>query len=130
MFMAHALEHICSMSPVQVWSAHVAHLPPSSFIRRSYVGPAWGKEMYQVLRNSRLTLNHHGDISSFANNLRLFEATGVGTLLITDWKENLSEMFDIGKEVIAYRTPEECAELIRYCDGWLETSQICSYRTF
>jgi spore maturation protein CgeB len=37
-----------------------------------------------------------------------------GALLVTDWKENLHEMFELGKEVIAYRTPEECAELIRY----------------
>jgi spore maturation protein CgeB len=46
--------------------------------------------------------------------MRLYEATGVGTLLITDWKENLHELFEPGKEVIAYRTPEECGELIQY----------------
>jgi len=27
---------------------------------------------------------------------------------------NLHEIFEPGKEVIAYRTPEECAELIQY----------------
>lgn len=70
--------------------------------------------MYQILRKSKITLNHHGDIAPYANNCRLYEATGVGTLLITDWKENLHEMFDPGKEVVAYRTPEECAELIQY----------------
>jgi spore maturation protein CgeB len=70
--------------------------------------------MFQVLKNSLLTLNHHGNIPPFANNMRLFEATGVGTLLITDWKENLHEMFEPGKEVVAYRSAEECAELIRY----------------
>jgi len=108
------LEHICSMSQVQVWSSDVSNLPASSYIHRSYVGPAWGREMYQVLRNSLLTLNHHGNIPPFANNMRLFEATGIGTLLITDWKENLHEMFELGKEVIAYCSPEECAELIHY----------------
>jgi spore maturation protein CgeB len=44
----------------------------------------------------------------------LFEATGVGTLLITDWKVNLHNMFELGKEVVAYRTPEECVDLIQY----------------
>ena len=34
--------------------------------------------------------------------------------MITDWKKDLHEMFDPGKEVVAYRTPEECVELIRY----------------
>ena len=44
----------------------------------------------------------------------LFEATGVGTLLITDWKANLHEMFEPGKEVVSYRSAEECAEVIQY----------------
>jgi spore maturation protein CgeB len=78
------------------------------------MGPAWGQEMYQIIRNSKIALNHHGDIPPYANNMRLFEATGVGTLLITDWKVNLHRLFEVGKEVVVYRTPEECAELIRY----------------
>ena len=78
------------------------------------MGQAWGREMFEILDRSKITLNHHGDIFPYANNMRLFEATGVGTLLITDWKDNLGEMFVPDKEVLAYRTPEECAELIRY----------------
>ena len=31
--------------------------------------------------------------------MRLFEATGAGTLLITDWKVNLHNVFELGKEV-------------------------------
>jgi len=46
--------------------------------------------------------------------MRLFEATGVGTLLITDWKMNLHDMFELGKEVVAYRSPEECIKLVQY----------------
>ena len=71
--------------------------------------------MYQILYNSKMTLNHHIDVAEcWANNMRLFEATGVGALLITDWKVNLHEMFEPQKEVVAYRTPEECVELIQY----------------
>jgi spore maturation protein CgeB len=71
--------------------------------------------MYQILHNSKITLNHHIDMANgYANNMRLFEATGVGTLLLTDWKVNLAELFEPGREVIAYRTPDECAELIGY----------------
>jgi spore maturation protein CgeB len=78
------------------------------------MGQVWGREMYEILHCSKIALNHHGDIAPYANNMRLYEATGVGTLLVTDWKENLHEMFDPGKEVVAYHTPEECAELIQY----------------
>ncbi|MCD6193712.1 MAG: glycosyltransferase family 1 protein [Candidatus Aminicenantes bacterium] len=109
------LEALCAQLPqIRIWGPSVEHLPSTSKLRKHYVGQAWGRDMYQILLNSKITLNHHGDIAPYANNMRLFEATGVGTLLITDWKVNLHEMFEPRKEVVAYRTPEECAELIQY----------------
>jgi spore maturation protein CgeB len=60
-------------------------------------------------------LNIHGEIAEdYAGNMRLFEATGVGTLLLTDSKRNLGDLFVPGEEVVSYRTAEECAELIRH----------------
>jgi spore maturation protein CgeB len=77
------------------------------------MGQAWGLEMYQILGKSQITINHHGDVAPYANNMRLYEATGVGTLLVTDWKDDLHETFEPGKEVIAYKSSEECAELVQ-----------------
>jgi spore maturation protein CgeB len=71
--------------------------------------------MYRSLARSRVTLNRHINVAeNNANNMRLYEATGVGALLITDRKDNLAEMFEIGKEVVAYSSPEEAAEMIQY----------------
>jgi hypothetical protein len=108
------LERVCERFDVKVWTPNVKHLDPDSPIRKSCVGQAWGLQMYQILSRSKITLNNHGDIGPYANNLRLYEATGVGALLITDWKENLRDMFEPGREVVAYRTIEECLELIEY----------------
>jgi hypothetical protein len=109
------LEVLCTRFPhTRIWGPAIYHLATTSPIRGCYEGQAWGREMFQILRDSKVTLNHHGDATPYANNMRLYEATGVGTLLITDWKENLHELFEPGKEVVAYRTPDECAELIRY----------------
>lgn len=109
------LEHLCRDLPIQVWGQGIELLPERSPIRGCYQGPAWGIAMYRVLRRSRLSVNCHIDLSGrYANNMRLFETTGVGTLLLTDWKENLADLFDPGKEAATYRTPEECAERIRY----------------
>jgi hypothetical protein len=109
------LERLCSRLPqIKIRGNGIERLSPDSPLRRCYVGSAWGREMYQILHNSKITLNHHGDIPPYANNCRLYEATGVGTLLITDWKENLNEMFEPGKEVIAYHTADECIELVKY----------------
>jgi spore maturation protein CgeB len=109
------LERVCERPDVELWGPGVSGLPDAAWLRRRYKGTAWALDMYQILHNSRITLNHHIDVAEqYANNMRLFEATGVGVLLLTDWKVNLSEMFEPGREVVAYRSPEECAELIDY----------------
>ena len=109
------LDYLCSKLDLRVWGNGINGLQQNSSIRSKYKGTAWAIEMYQILSASRITLNHHIDIAgSYANNMRLFEATGVGTLLVTDWKQNLHEMFEPGKEVVAYKTREECEELIQY----------------
>lgn len=109
------MEELCRDFPqLKIWAPTLRQLPAGSLLHRHYAGPAWGAEMYQILHASKVTLNHHGNVAPYANNMRLFEATGVGAFLLTDWKANLSEMFDVGKELVAYRTVEECAELIRY----------------
>lgn len=77
--------------------------------------PVFGLEMFRRLRDARVVFNNHIDISPVsASNMRLFETTGVGACLITDWKENLSELFEPDKEVLTYRSAEECAEKVNY----------------
>jgi hypothetical protein len=109
------LDHVCRHVGVEVWGGGANGFPEDSAVFSYRKGTAWGLEMYRILQSSRITLNHHIDVAEcYANNLRLYEATGVGTLLITDWKENLREMFEPDKEVVAYRSPQECVELIQY----------------
>jgi len=109
------LEALCAQFPqMKIWGPGIDHLLANSPIRERYIDQAWGREMYNILISSKITINHHGDIAPYANNMRLYEATGVGTMVITDWKVNLQEMFEQGKEVIVYRTPQECAELLGY----------------
>lgn len=109
------LEHICVRHNVEVWGPGANTLPPDARSRQQHKGKAWARDMYQILHNSRITLNHHIDIAAqYANNMRLFEATGVGALLLTDWKANLGDIFEPGREVVAYRSAAECAELIDY----------------
>ena len=100
---------------MQVWTPASHSLPVDSPIRSRWEGAVWGVEMFEVLYKSRIRLNHHMDVAdAYAGNVRLFEATGVGSLLITDWKKNLHERFEPGKEIVAYKTPEECLDLIQY----------------
>jgi spore maturation protein CgeB len=109
------LEAVSQRVPLRCWASGGESLSKQSPLRERLEPPVWGYDMYRQIRRSQVTLNNHVDIAEdFAGNIRLFEATGVGTLLVTDWKANLHEMFEPGKEVVTYSTPEECAELVQY----------------
>ena len=88
--------------------------------------PVFGIEMFNVLSKSSVTFNNHIDISrNSASNMRLFEATGVGTCLLTDWKSNLHELFEPDYEVVTYRSVEECIEKAKWLlDNPLERDKI------
>jgi spore maturation protein CgeB len=75
----------------------------------------FGLEYFQVLKDSRITLNVHADTSPvYASNMRLFEATGVGSCLLTDWKTNIGELYQPDVEVVVYRSAEEAVEKARW----------------
>jgi spore maturation protein CgeB len=75
----------------------------------------WGLDMYRVLCRSRVTLNRHINVAGeYANNMRLYEATGCGAMLVTDNKRNLGDLFSIGKEIVAYENVDDLCDRIRY----------------
>lgn len=74
--------------------------------------PVFGLDMFRLLRNARACLNcvEHTE----AANMRLFEATGVGTCLLTSHRDNLPSLFDVDTEVVTYRSPAEAREKARW----------------
>lgn len=78
------------------------------------IGPRYGSEMFQFLSDSAISLNMHGDGIHFAANVRLYETTGVGSCLLTDWKKNIAEIFEPDKEIVTYTSKEEACDKIRF----------------
>ena len=109
------LEYLATNTNMRLFGYGADSLPPTSPIRQRHGGEVWGLKMYQTLARSQVTLNRHIDVAeNYANNMRLYEATGVGAMLLTDRKDNLGELFEVGKEVVAYSSKEEAAEMIRH----------------
>lgn len=109
------LEYMVEQVDMQVFGYGADALPTSSPIRARHGGEVWGMDMYRALARSRITLNRHINVAeNNANNMRLYEATGVGSLLLTDRKDNLSDLFQVGREVLAYSSKEEAAEMVRH----------------
>ena len=109
------LGYLAERVPLQCWGLGAHQLSDSDPLKKCHRGMAWGKDMYQILRRSKLTLNIHLDMAGpHANNMRLYESTGVGAPLVTDFKEDLHEIFAPDEEVISFRDKEDCLEKIRF----------------
>lgn len=109
------LERLCAELDMDVWGYIANGLAPDSPILARHHGPAWGLDMFRILARARLAINRHGDIAEgHANNMRLFEATGVGALLMTEAAPNLPKLFEPGREVVAYDDADDLVEKARY----------------
>ena len=107
------LEAVAERYDLKLFGSRPQALPASSPLHRCFQGEVWGADMYQVLRRSRVTLNSHIDFAGQeAGNMRLFEATGVGAFLLTDFKDNLHALFEPDREVAVWRSIDDCLAAI------------------
>lgn len=114
------LERLLREVDVTIFGYGADKVAPESPIHQHHGGEAWGWRMYEVLQESRVTLNRHAWIdvrgkvaTHLATNMRLYESTGVGTCLVTEHKENLPQLFEPGREVITYSNDDDCVEQVK-----------------
>lgn len=90
------------------------NLKADSPLRKCYRGPAWGREMYDIYRRSKIVVNRHGEIArGLMNNLRNFESTGMGAMLLTEDAPNIDDFFN-GTEAVTYTSAGEAVFKIQY----------------
>lgn len=107
------LEAVAERYELKLFGTPPQGLSRTSPLHRCFQAEAWGVDMYQALRRSRITLNSHIDMAGReAGNMRLFEATGVGTFLLTDFKDNLHTLFAPEREVAVWRSVDDCLAAI------------------
>lgn len=86
----------------RTWRIRSAGLPAG----RDVSGP----DAHAIMHNSVATLNIHGDQDGFT--MRTFEAAGVGGVQLID-RDDVSEFYEPGDEVLVYRDAEELTEHAR-----------------
>ncbi len=109
------LERLADELGMEVWGYVDDRLSRDSPLVRNHHGEAWGLDMYRVLARARVAINRHGDIAEGnANNMRLFEATGMGALLATEAADNLPDLFEPDREVLAYTDADDLIRQVRH----------------
>jgi len=109
------IEYLIKNAKLQVYGYGANKLPFNSTIRRNHKGERWGLDMYNILSRTKISFNRHINVAeNNANNMRLYEATGMGSLLLTDRKDNLRKLFEEDREIVTYESKEEALEKYNY----------------
>lgn len=77
----------------------------------------FGLEYYKCINQYNLCLNIHVaalNDNIIAGNMRMFEATGLGVCLLTDYRKENAELFEEGKEIVVYKSFDEMVEKAKW----------------
>lgn len=85
--------------------------------RKVHDQSVWGDELTNLLMQSKIVLNitrsHFYGVETGVN-LRIFEALAAGCFLLTDYCDELAEIFEIGEEVEVFRSSQELKDKVEY----------------
>ena len=71
-------------------------------------------ELPQVYGATAINFNATSLQMKAAVNQRIFDAPAAGGFVLTDFREQLAELFEVGEEVACFREPGEIPELVRF----------------
>ncbi len=108
------LEKLSNEFNIKCFGPGFENIPDLSPLKSIWNPPVWGNDLFYTYSNTKFSLNMHGDDSpTEAANLRLLEATGCGSLLFTEKRDNLNTYFK-DDEVISYENTNDLIEKLRY----------------
>lgn len=79
--------------------------------------PVWGTDLYRLMAESRIVLNiTRGPFfgAETGINLRIFEALAAGKFLLTDYCDEVAELFEEGKEIETFKSSSELREKVKF----------------
>jgi len=104
--------------PLRLYGARFASWIPQRPVMARHAGKAVVRqEKAEVFRSASGVLNNLNPSELASVNCRLFEAAGCGAAVVCEARPALQECFDIGKEIVAFRTYDE---LLVLCHSLLE----------
>jgi spore maturation protein CgeB len=106
------LQRLAPFQPVIYGDAGWRELLGEAFSLRPEVN--YYDELPAVYGASAINFNATSLQMRAAVNQRLFDAPAAGGFLLTDFREQVAELFRPGEEVVCYREPGEIADLVRF----------------
>ena len=84
-------------------------------LQKYCIAPVYGNEFLETIQKAKIVLNQHVQENiKYSGNIRMYEVTGLGSLLLTDYREDLAKKFVADEEIVVYRSDEELLEKIEF----------------
>ena len=113
------LSHHITDCSIDVYTANQFELSPESKI--NFFQPVYGNDLVNTYANYNIVLDARGNfdlskekVLAETANMRIFEATKAGALLITENSPNLCEYFEINQEIVTYNNFDELKDKLSY----------------
>ena len=110
-----------SYTPIRLksWAdkSNQPHFPPTTpnHIDRSLSNAVYGRDMLEKLFEFMICFNNHNRATGdSACNMRLFEATGMGCCLLTDFKSDIENLFEPDQEIVTYKSIDEAVSKAKF----------------
>lgn len=71
-------------------------------------------ELPKLYNASRINLNITRPQAKTGLNMRVFDILACGAFLVSDYRRDMAELFELGRDVICYHTRDELSELVKY----------------
>lgn len=108
------VQHILPFTPVLVGDKGWKHTLKGDLTWYLHPEVSYYENLPDVYLSSIINFNCTSKQMKGAVNQRVFDVPAAGAFVLTDWREQLEELFVPGKEVICYHEPEEIRELVGY----------------
>lgn len=79
-----------------------------------YGGPLSSEESVQVYRRAKIVLNMNTEPPVAGVNLKTFEIAAAGGFQLSDYRSDVTKLFEIDKEITIFKNEEELVEKVRY----------------
>lgn len=100
--------------PVTIWGRGWESAP-ASVRPLAAERPVWGREKLLSYSLPKIVLNLHHPLNDILGvNERLFEVASCGGFQLTDRREDVGRMFEVGKEIVTYQDAADCRRLVEY----------------
>jgi hypothetical protein len=78
-------------------------------------GQVWGRDMYSAISDGYVGINAETDFAAGSpGNMRIFDITGMGGVLLTEYQNGIEEFFKVGVEIDTFTNAEELVDKALY----------------